>query len=134
MTDEESKIFIDSDWKAEAQREKDRLVEEEQTTPAGAEGGETPQPIFLEVVNMLAMQAAISVGGMKTPDGRYIPPDRGAAQHYIGLLEVLEQKTAGNLDDNEKGILSATLHELRLAFVNSANAPVPDGPDTPAAE
>ena len=31
MADEEPKIIIDSDWKDEAQKEKERLVEEEQT-------------------------------------------------------------------------------------------------------
>jgi hypothetical protein len=36
------------------------------------------------------------------------------------LLELLQTKTANNLDEDEKRLLEATLHELRMAFVHVA--------------
>jgi hypothetical protein len=117
MADEESKIIIDSDWKEEAQQEKDRLAEEVGPDDRGA----MPEASFMEVVQMLAMQAVIGLGGMQTPDGRTIPPDINVAKHHIDLLEILQTKTEGNLDETESAAVTAMLHDLRLSFVNVAS-------------
>jgi hypothetical protein len=115
MSEDDPKIIIDSDWKKEAQQEKQRLAEQE--APAQA----LPEAHFLELVNMVSMQAVISLGGYKTPDGKIIPPDVQAAKHYIDLLEILFKKTEKNLDDKESTVLSATLHELRLLYIQVAS-------------
>ena len=118
MADEEPKIIVDSDWKQEAQQEKERLSEE--TADAG-QGGPMPEPSFLEIVNLLAMQAVIGLGGMRTPDGREMPADINVAKHNIDLIEILKEKTAGQLDDTEQKVLDATLHELHLGFVQATS-------------
>lgn len=121
MTDsgDQPKIHIDSDWKAEAQQEKERLAEQER------EHGEHPQgeaPSVLNIVNLLAMQAVVGLGGMQTPSGERLPPDHAAARFHIDLLAVLEEKTKGNLTEEEQKVITATLHELRLMFVQVAGA------------
>ncbi len=129
MADEEPKIIVDSDWKQEAQQEKERLSEE--TLDAGP-GGPMPEPTFLEIVNLLAMQAVIGLGGMRMPDGREMPADINVAKHNIDLLEILKEKTAGQLDDTDQKVLDATLHELRLGFVQSATPPEAESENEPA--
>ncbi len=121
MTEENNgpKIQIDSDWKAEAQQEKERLAQQEAEAP---QTGIPGKPEFPHLVNMLAMQAAVSLGGMQTPDGHSVPPDPQMARFHIDLLGVLEEKTAGNLTDDEKKNLSAVLHELRAAYVQVQSA------------
>lgn len=123
-------LYIDSDWKEEAAREKERLVRQEEKErakgsagSAGAGATGAPPPMFLELVNLLAMQAAIGLGGYKGPAGESIPPNPAAARHHIALLEVLKEKTEGNLADDEKQALEAVLYELRMQYVQASSAP-----------
>ena len=125
MAEEDPKIIIDTDWKSQDQREKQRI--EEETIDTGIE--KLPDPAFLEVVNMIAIQAMIGLGGMKTPDGNQMMPDLQVAKHHIDLLEVLQTKTEGNLDEPERQVLDATIHELRMAFVQMTSRPVEAPPE-----
>ena len=63
MSDDPSpvKIHVDSDWKEEAQREKERLRAEEAKAAQTAKGAPAAEPGFLELVNLLAMQEGDSV-------------------------------------------------------------------------
>ena len=127
MDNEESKsrLHIDSDWKTEAAQEKDRLAHEEQAA-AGGPGAAAPEaPSFAELLNMLAMQAAIALGGYQGPGGERIPPNPAAAKHHIDLLDVLEQKTKGNLTDEEKRALDGVLYELRIQYVQAVSGGAP---------
>ena len=119
MSDDEPKIIVDADWKQEAQEEKERLSQE---LPPGEHVQALPEPSFLEIVNLISMQAVIGLGGMKMPDGREVPADLDTAKHNIDLLDVLHKKTEGQLDETERQVLDATLHELRMAFVQASTA------------
>ncbi|MDO8629299.1 MAG: DUF1844 domain-containing protein [Phycisphaerales bacterium] len=123
------KLHIDSDWKAEAARDKERLAEQEkQRVPRGE--AQTAAG-FVELLNMLAMQAVIGLGGYQGPGGERIPPNPAAAKHHIDLLEVLEKKTAGNLSEEEKRTLDSVLYELRMQYVqvvSASRAPAPKAP------
>lgn len=134
MTDEagSGRIHIDSDWKEEAAREKERLAQQEEAErakasaddgPTGAPG--TVAPTFLELVNLVAMQAAVGLGGFKGPGGETIPPNPLAAKHHIDLLEVLKNKTEGNLTDDEKQALEGVLYDLRMHYVQAVSPPPP---------
>jgi len=128
MSDEKraSGLHIDDDWKSEAAREKERLAamkKEAKGTAADAQAAN-----FMELINLIALQAAIALGGYQGPGGERIPPNPYAARHHIDLLEVLEKKTAGNLTAEEKRILEAVLYELRMQYVQFAAAPPPAEP------
>lgn len=127
-------LHIDGDWKAEAAKEKQRLMEEEAKATAGSKpSGAAPSPNFLELINLLAMQAAVALGGYRGPDGEASPPNPEAAKHFIDLLEVLELKTKGNLSDEESKTLSAITHEIRMAYVQAVSPhPAPAAPDANA--
>ena len=125
-------LHIDSDWKEEAAKEKERLAEQEENQktgagPAGAAGGAAYPATFAELVNLLAMQAAIALGGLQDVGGERIPPNPVAAKHYVELIEILEKKTAGNLTEDEQRMLRAVLYELRMQYVQAVTAP-PPGP------
>jgi len=134
MTDsnDQGGLHIDSDWKTEAAAEKERLAAQEKKEAAEktATGGEPPIG-FIDLLNMLAMQAAIGLGGYQGPGGERIPPNPAAAKHNIDLLEVLQEKTKGNLTADEEKVLSAVLYELRMNFVQATSATPP--PATPNA-
>ena len=112
--DQSPKIIIDDDWKEQARREKEEA--DRQTREQAQQT--IPEPSILELVQMLVMQVSVGLGGMQDPQtGQQIPPSLPLAKHYIDLLEVLKNKTKGNLDENEQKIVDGTLHELRMAFV-----------------
>ncbi len=116
---DDRKLQIDDDWKSEAQAEKERLaqLEKEETRRPGRAAGGMPEPGFPEVIQLLAMQAMVGLGGMRGPGGQDIPPNVDLAKHYIDLLGVLESKTKGNLSEEERVMLDSTLHQLRMAYV-----------------
>jgi hypothetical protein len=118
--DGKPKIIVDSDWKEEARREKEELDRQTRDMP---KAGELPAPHLAEIVQMIVVQASVGLGGFQDPQtGQRIPPQLSVAKHYIDLLELLQQKTSDNLDDEEKTILDRTLHELRMAFVQTAGS------------
>lgn len=114
-------MHIDSDWKTEAAKEKERLAGQERASRSTA--GAEPAANFVELVNLMAMQAAIGLGGYQGPGGERIPPNPIMAKHHIDLLEVLEKKTAGNLTEDEKRILDGVLYELRMQYVHAVSSP-----------
>ena len=117
---EKPRIIVDDDWKEQARREKeeaDRTTREQARRPR-----DLPPPSLAEIVQMIAIQATIGLGGYQDPQtGQSFAPDLLLAKHYIDLLELLQTKTAGHLDDQEKKIVEAALSDLRMLFVQVAN-------------
>ncbi len=116
MAEEPRKIIVDDDWKAEARREKERLAAQS----AGPQG--MPAPSFAELVNLIVMQAMAGLGLLPGPNGERFPPSLEAAKHFIDMLQVLEDKTKGNLTADEKRLLDQVLYETRMTYVQIAGA------------
>lgn len=121
MPSDDRKLQIDDDWKSAAAAEKEKLAAEVDSKAAPDEGGygPLPEPGFLEIVQILAMQAMVGLGGMRHPNGQEIPPNLEVAKHHIDLLAILEQKTEGKLEPQEKQVLNTTLYQLRMAYVET---------------
>ncbi|MGE0479200.1 MAG: DUF1844 domain-containing protein [Phycisphaerae bacterium] len=121
MAGDAPKIIVDNDWKAEAQREKERLSEKiDAAAPASAGAGPAAgdvNPNFIELVNMLAVQALAGLGMLATPSGERIPPNLESARYAIDLIEVLQQKTVNNLLPEERKLLDEILYDLRTRFM-----------------
>lgn len=112
------KIHIDDDWKSEAAREKEQLaekIEQHDDRPL-------PKADFMGLLNLLAMQAMVGLGGFAGPGGQEIPPNLELAKHHIDLIDVLDRKTQGNLDPEEKRAVDTALHQLRMAYVEMVQA------------
>jgi hypothetical protein len=119
MPDEEKKIIVDDDWKAEAKREKERAAQEAVRTEP------LPSPAFGELVNIIVMQAMAGLGLLRGPGGESLPPNLEVAKHFIDLLQLLDDKTKGNLTPDEKRLLDQVLYETRMTFVQMAGGGVP---------
>ena len=82
--------------------------------PAPAQRG----PVnFQHLVLSLATTAMFQLGMMENPGEERPKADIAAAQETIDLLNVLEEKTKGNLTQEEEGLLTNSLYELRMCFV-----------------
>jgi hypothetical protein len=115
---ETPKIHVDADWKAEAQAERDRLVAAESKTAAtGEEARGLPPADFKGLVGVLASQAIMGLGAMPDQSGKGVMIDLDGAKFAIDLLAMVEEKTEGNLSEDESNELGAVLVELRARFV-----------------
>ena len=84
----------------------------------------TPRPPlpFTAFVVSLASTAAIHFGDLADPvSGKPGEPNLEGAAQMIDILELLEQKTRGNLTAEEGQVLEQILYELRLRFVEAQN-------------
>lgn len=125
MSEDELKIQIDTDWKAEAQAEKERLAREDQATgenPESGQPGALPPADFQTLIGALASQAVMGLGGVRDPKSGAVVVDLPGARFAIDLLAVVEVKTRGNLEQEEEKALTQTLTELRDRFVKISQA------------
>ncbi len=119
----EPKIIVDSDWKAQAQAEKEKLAQEEETKQASGAGGEQPpEASFQALLRSMAMQALMYLGAFPDPETGQAVVAPEYAKHYIDLIGVLEEKTKGNLTKEEEEEMTGVLADLRSQFVRVAQA------------
>jgi len=122
---DEKKIIIDEDWKNQAQQEKEILKEKEKAEkeqkateePGAGERGPVPEANLASLINMMTTQALFAMGVLQVKGQEEHPLDLDLARYYIDMLEVLQEKTKGNLTEDEAGALKNTLTELRMGFV-----------------
>ena len=119
MTDESNRLHIDSDWKAQAQAEKERLAEKEAAREQQPEGGagEMPPADFRGLIMTIGSQAMMGLGAYGDPQSGQVMIDLPGAQFAIDLLGVIEEKTKGNLTADESAELTEVLAQLRSRFV-----------------
>ena len=125
---EEKKIIVDEDWKSQAQKEKEILAaqekaEKEKETEQKARREPLPQGNFAALVSMLVTQALFALGLLQVEGekGQKKEPDLDVAKYNIDMLETLQEKTKGNLTEEEKKVLENTLEEVRMAYVKVAD-------------
>ena len=118
--DETPKIHIDSDWKAEAQAEKERLATDSEPEESKSEG--LPEANFQTLVSTMATQALFAMGAIPDPRTGQRMVHLDLARHHVDMIGVLEEKSTGNLSEDEQKLVSTTLHELRSTYIQVANA------------
>jgi hypothetical protein len=114
---------------------------EYQNTPASS--GEMAQR-FIEFVMMQAQNAAFMLGQIPHPQTGKAEVNLDMAQFLIDQLVMIQEKTKGNLTNDEGRILANALANLQIAFVEVAQkqragssaspAPEPVSPSKPEAE
>lgn len=122
----EPKIVVDEDWKSRVQAEKEAAGKpaaasepEKETKTQRAATAPLPDASFELLVSTLMAQALTAMGKLPDPVQGHAVVRPDLAQHYIDLLGMLEQKTKGNLTDDEAQMLDAVLHQLRMTFVTT---------------
>jgi len=84
---------------------------------------ETHHILFMQLVYMLHAAAMHQLGKVKNPLTGKVERDLSAAQSTIDMLNMLSERTKGNLSTEEQKLLSAVLMELRLNYVDEAAKP-----------
>jgi hypothetical protein len=96
----------------------------EEVTPPADDGVESPgpgyaPPTFFDLVGVVAQPIALYLGDAKMPDGESLE-NLELARLYIDLLEVLHQKSSGNLSSEEESFLKDLLYQLKLRCVEKS--------------
>lgn len=79
---------------------------------------EMPRVDFSTFVLSLGTAGLYQLGVMADPaSGETADPDPLVAQQTIDTLEMLRDKTRGNLDEAERKLIDSLLYELRMRFV-----------------
>ena len=121
---EEKKIIVDEDWKAEAQKEKEVLKKEEEIEHKAEEEQQEhpslPDADFSGLISMITTQAYYAMGLIGTEQDKERPPDLAVAKYNIDMLGVIEEKTKGNITEEEAKVLKGALGQLRMIFVQLA--------------
>ncbi|MCJ7730590.1 MAG: DUF1844 domain-containing protein [Sedimentisphaerales bacterium] len=121
---QEKKIIVDEDWKQQAQKEKKILAAQEKAEKKKPdkdkdERAALPEGNFAALISVLTTQALFAMGVLKI-EGQEREPDLEMAKYNIDMLETLEEKTKGNLTEEEKKVLENTLNQIRMAYVKVA--------------
>jgi len=85
---------------------------------------------FIEFVMMQAQQAAMFLGRIPNPQTGQPEVNLEIARMFIDQLEMIHEKTRGNLSKEEADILTRVLSDLQLTFVQAAGT---DGSGQPEA-
>ncbi|MCM8781399.1 MAG: DUF1844 domain-containing protein [Candidatus Omnitrophica bacterium] len=101
---------IDEKWKEAVEKEKENLKEEGKFIP--------PEPDFKFFVTTLALQASIFLGILEDPNTHRKEENMPQAKFIIDTLDMLRQKTKGNLSKEETDLLENILYELRMQYVS----------------
>lgn len=128
----EPKIIVDDDWKSQVEKEKEQLKQQSESSEdsqAQADAMEMPPASFLILVSTLATQAMAALGLVPDPMTGKPSVNRPIAKHFIDTLAMLQEKTKGNLSEDESAHLRDGLHQLRMAYVATQNMPEPEADD-----
>ena len=96
---------------------------ESEAPPPREEGPPTPGVDFSSLCLSLATSALYHLGVVAHPETQQRIPavELPLARQTIDTLEMLEQKTRGNLEPDEAKLLESLLYELRMHFVEASS-------------
>jgi hypothetical protein len=75
--------------------------------------------LFDLLILSLGNATLIALGLVPSPDANSLQKNLESARYNIELLEMLKQKTQGNLTSTESKLLSELLYDLQLKFVEA---------------
>jgi hypothetical protein len=99
---------------------------------------------FIEFVMMHAQNAALFLGQIPNPKTGEAEINLDLARMFIDQLEMIQEKTRGNLTNEETMVLRNALSNLQMAYVEAAGEPgrarppetaaQPEAPESPSSQ
>jgi len=76
--------------------------------------GGAPPATFEFLVHTLFTQALMALGRLPNPITKQSMRNLATARHFVDMLALVEEKTKGNLDRDERRLLDEVQHQLRV--------------------
>ncbi|NOY41594.1 MAG: DUF1844 domain-containing protein [Planctomycetes bacterium] len=128
---DEKKIIIDEDWKSQVASEKETLAQEPQEAEPPA-ANQMPPASFEMLLTTFATEAMVALGQLPNPVTRETIYSPEHAKYAIDMLQMLEEKTKGNLGEDEQAMITDLLHQLRMLYVTSQTPPAAEEKNGPS--
>lgn len=74
---------------------------------------------FSGFVLSLNASALIHLGDIPDPHSKQRSVDHAAARHTIDILELLAEKTKGNLTEDERKLIDDVVYNLRMKYIKA---------------
>jgi hypothetical protein len=87
------------------------------SSPSPKEEDDYPQVTFTNFVLSLSTSALFHFGDFPDPEGGKTEKNLPAAKQTIDILDMLNEKTKGNLNENENDLIQGALYELKMRYV-----------------
>lgn len=94
------------------------------------DSSEKNQMMFVQLVAMFQAAALQQMGKLKNPVTEKIEKDMQQAQLSIDMLDMLKEKTKGNLSSDEERFLNGMLQDLKLNYVDELAKEAPPSTTT----
>lgn len=85
------------------------------------ESQQLPPVDFISYLTNLVETGRIYLEGIPNPETNEVVTNLPLVKHIIDTIEMLEEKTKGNLTAPESNFLANTLYELRMSYVRAIN-------------
>lgn len=119
--EEEPKIIIDEGWKSQVEREKEEQILAEDADVSDEEGiSPDDMSVFETLISTLAAQTMMALGVIAPEGQEKVYVDLTYSRHLIDTLMMLQDKTQGNLTEEEGAILEQAIGELQQVYVARA--------------
>lgn len=73
--------------------------------------------LFYTLVSNYQLQTMVMLGKLTNPATNKIEKNLEIAEYFIDTLEMISEKTKGNLNEDEQRFLNETLTNLRLNYI-----------------
>lgn len=81
--------------------------------------GTLPPIDFTTLIMSFASAAIVNMGRVPDPMTNAIQKNLLIAQQNIDIIQLLQEKTRGNLNPDEERLMDQVLYELRMSFINA---------------
>jgi len=115
----EEPVADEATQEAPADPEKAKAAGEEPEVGREIEA-DSPEAKFVILVSSIATQVLVSLGQIENPISKKKEKDLKSAKFSIDLLQLLADKTRGNLTGPESKYLEGILYQLRMGYVEAS--------------
>lgn len=115
---DEKVVNFEVNTNGEAKAGKDRPSD---ATASNATSEETAEVTFSSFIMGMATQVLCMLGEIPSPESSTIVVNLDAARQSIDILSVIQEKTKGNLTEEEDRFLSEVVPSLKMAYVHKVD-------------
>ena len=111
--------MTEKDKKNEQEKEEVVVEEEKKDTPESQQEGLPPLD-FSSIFLPFYTQALFKLGAAEDPISQKIDENIDLAKRFIDLIDLLKEKTQGNLKPEEETLLTNGLHQLKMLYMEKS--------------
>ena len=110
----------DKPQKEQAQTQKEQIGSQHQDKKESSDF-KLPEPNFANFISSLASQVLVNLGELPHPITNKKEVNIEQAKYLIDVINMLQEKTKGNLTEDEQRLIDGLLYDLRMRFVGVAS-------------